>query len=416
MSADDEEIFREFLVESGENLDQLDRDFVALESDPTASDRIAGIFRAIHTIKGTSGFLGLPKLEALAHAGENVLSKLRNGELALTPEITSVLLSMVDGVRSILRCVETASNEGTESYEPLIRRLDAIAHGRPAAVPTTSEPSIGEILIAKGEASPKQIAAALEQQKNDPRRLGEILVAQGAVAPDAVLDALRTQNEARAAAVTDSSIRVDVGLLDKLMNLVGELVLARNQILQFAGQSKDAALLGTTQRLNLITTELQEGVMKTRMQPIGSVWSKFPRIVRDLAVTCNKQVKLEMIGEETDLDRTIIEAIKDPLTHIVRNSVDHGIENAEVRTSRGKPPTGKLVLRAFHEGGKVNIEISDDGGGIDPERVRQKAISQGIVSTERAARMNDRESMNLIFMPGFSTAEKITNVSGRGVG
>ena len=374
MSVGDEEIFHEFLIESSENLDQLDRDFVALENDPGANERIAGIFRTIHTIKGTSGFLGLPKLEALTHAGESVLSRLRDGELVLTADVTSTLLAMVDGVRRILKCVETSANEGSESYAHLIQKLDRFLES-PQEVFAAPPPPIGEILVAKGAVTEREVAAALEQQKSDPRRLGEILVAQGSIKPEAVLEALQSQGEGRAA--SDSNIRVDVGLLDKLMNLVGELVLARNQILQFAGQSKDSSFLGTSQRLNLITTELQEGVMKTRMQPIGNVWSKFPRIVRDLAIACSKQVKLEMIGEETDLDRTIIEAIKDPLTHIVRNSVDHGIETPEKRAARGKPPTGRLVLRAFHEGGKVNIEISDDGAGIDPDKIRQKAVSRG---------------------------------------
>ncbi len=209
---------------------------------------------------------------------------------------------------------------------------------------------------------------------------------------------------------------MDVGLLDKLMNLVGELVLARNQILQFGAQRKDAAFLGTSQRLNLITTELQEGVMRTRMQPIAGVWNKLPRVVRDLSLTCGKQVELVLEGKETELDRTVIEAIKDPMTHIVRNSIDHGIETPERREAAGKLPTGKLHLRAYHEGGQVNIEISDDGGGIDPEKVRRKAIERGLITADRAAHMGERELLRLIFMPGFSTAEKVTNVSGRGVG
>ena len=196
-------------------------------------------------------------------------------------------------------------------------------------------------------------------------------------------------------AVSDSTIRVDVGLLDKLMNLVGELVLARNQVLQFTGQSADSAFLATSQRLNLITTELQESVMKTRMQPIGNVWSKLPRVVRDLAATCDKQVRLEMEGKETELDKTIIEAIKDPLTHIVRNSVDHGIEKPEVRVEHGKPAEGCLKMRAYHEGGQVNIEITDDGGGIDYERVKQKAVQRGLITAEQAAHMSDHEILNL---------------------
>jgi two-component system chemotaxis sensor kinase CheA len=205
-------------------------------------------------------------------------------------------------------------------------------------------------------------------------------------------------------------------LLDKLMNLVGELVLSRNQIMQFAAGQEDATFLASSQHLNLVTGELQEGVMKTRMQPIGNVWNKFPRVVRDLAAACKKQARVEMVGAETELDRTIIEAIKDPLTHVVRNSVDHGIESPEARVAAGKAAEGRLLLRAFHEGGQVNIEISDDGAGVDPEKIRDKALQKGLISQEQATRMSEREMINLIFLPGFSTAEKVTNVSGRGVG
>jgi two-component system, chemotaxis family, sensor kinase CheA len=224
--------------------------------------------------------------------------------------------------------------------------------------------------------------------------------------------------DARASApsVADSAVRVNVGLLDKLMNLVGELVLARNQILQVGSASNDSAFIGASQRLNLLTTELQEGVMKTRMQPIGNVWNKLPRVVRDLAVACGKQITVEMEGNETELDRTIIEAIKDPLTHLVRNAIDHGIEPPAARRARGKPEAGHLRLRAFHEGGQVNIEISDDGAGLDPDAIRAKAVERGLVSAERAARLGPGEVVNFIFLPGFSTARAVTNVSGRGVG
>ncbi len=209
----------------------------------------------------------------------------------------------------------------------------------------------------------------------------------------------------------DSSIRVDVALLDKLMTRVGELVLARNQILQFTTNSGDSELLSTSQRLNQIATELQESVMKTRMQQIGNVWSKFPRLIRDLSVTCGKQVRIEMEGKETELDKTIIEAIKDPLTHIVRNSVDHGIEPPEVRIKNKKPTEGCLSLRAYHEGGQVNIEITDDGAGLDAAKIKRKAIEKGVISSDQASRMQDREAFSLVFLPGFSTAEKVSNVS-----
>ncbi len=262
----------------------------------------------------------------------------------------------------------------------------------------------------------KSTAALEKQNQGDPRRVGEILVENGATKPPDVLEAIQEQKEIRALAATDSNIRVDVGLLDKLMNLVGELVLARNQILQFSTTQQDPVFLSTSQRLNLITTELQEGVMKTRMQPIGNIWARFPRLVRDLAMSCGKQVRIEMEGKETELDKTLVEAIKDPLTHVVRNAVDHGIETPEARLACGKPAEGRLFLCAFHEGGQVNIEISDDGAGVNLERVKQKALERGLITPDHAARMSEREILNLIFLPGFSTAQKVTNVSGRGVG
>jgi two-component system, chemotaxis family, sensor kinase CheA len=240
-----------------------------------------------------------------------------------------------------------------------------------------------------------------------------------APAPAAQLSSAAAAAAIEPAAASDpaeTSIRVDVTLLDKLMNLVGELVLARNQIIQFSAANGDAAFIGATQQLNLITSELQEGVMKTRMQPIGNIWNKFPRVVRDLSLACDKRVELVMDGEATELDKTLIEAIKDPLTHLVRNAVDHGIEVPERRSAAGKPPFGRLSLRAFHEGGQVIVEVSDDGAGIDPQRVRDKAIARGIITPDHGARMTERELFRLIFLPGFSTAEKITNVSGRGVG
>src|SRR5271165_3795881 len=212
------------------------------------------------------------------------------------------------------------------------------------------------------------------------------------------------------------TIRVGVNVLDKLMTLVGELVLARNQLLQISNTVEDASLQAVSQRMNLIATELQEQVMKTRMQPIGNIWGQFPRTVRDVALGCGKEVGIEMEGKETELDKTIIEAIKDPLTHLVRSSVDHGIELPEARVKAGKARVGRLILRAFHEGGQVNIEISDDGAGLSSDRIRKKAIERGVITAEQAARMTEREIFNLIFLPGFSTAEKVTNVSGRGVG
>jgi two-component system chemotaxis sensor kinase CheA len=408
-----DEIIKEFLVESNDNLDQLDRDLVDLEKDPQSSELLGRIFRAIHTVKGTSGVLGFGKLESVAHVGENLLSRMRDGKLRLSAEITTGLLRMVDAIREVLNAIEISGSEGDGDYSRTIAMLKDLLErdGRPTAIPR-----LGQIIVQQAEQAVQAALAA--QQSGDSRKLGEILVEQGEISPWAVQEALKTQQQRpeSASQVSGSSIRVDVNLLDKLMNLVGELVLARNQVLQFTGTQKDPSFLGTAQRLNLITTELQEGVMKTRMQPIGNVWNKFPRVIRDLATQFGKRVRLEMEGSETELDKTIIEAIKDPLTHVIRNAVDHGIESPEERQAKGKDAEGTLSLRAFHEGGQVNIEIVDDGRGLDQERLKQKALERGQLSPDHAARMSEREVLNLIFLPGLSTARQVTNVSGRGVG
>ena len=416
-----DDILKEFLVESYENLDRMDRDFVELEKKPS-QETLASIFRAIHTIKGTSGFLGLGQLESVTHAGESLLSLLRDGKLTVTPAITDALLSLVDAVREMLATTETTGNEGLRDDSALIETLSRLQTDDPAPPAKESQPAIEGNQGANADPVLDLTNASLE----DIDRLLEERAKASAAVPvpastPASIPKVKATESVRAAAeskttVSDSTVRVDVGLLDKLMNLVGELVLARNQIMQFATAQEDPAFLATSQHLNLVTGELQEGVMKTRMQPIGNVWNKFPRIVRDLAASRKKQVRIEMVGADTELDRTIVEAIKDPLTHVVRNSVDHGIESPETRAVAGKPAEGRLLLRAYHEGGQVNIEIADDGGGIHGERVRDKAISKGLITADQAARMSERELVNLIFLPGFSTAEIVTNVSGRGVG
>jgi two-component system, chemotaxis family, sensor kinase CheA len=433
----DTEIIKEFLIESYENLDRLDQDLIALEKDPANRETLGSVFRTIHTIKGTSGFLAFNQLEALTHAGESLLSRLRDGLLRLTPEITTALLSMVDAVRQMLASIESSGNEGTRNDQELIARLTSLLNPKtdaageakqveerkkdsaPVADTAKAAPLLGKILINEGKATPGDVETALEEQDaGDPRHLGEILVEEDVVKPQDVVEALNAQQQSRSssASASDSTIRVDVGQLDRLMNRVGELVLLRNQIVQYTNSTEDSELVGTSQRLNLLTTELQESVMKTRMQPIGNIWSKFPRIVRDMALACGKRVRIEMEGKDTELDKTIIEAIKDPLTHLVRNAVDHGIEGPEVRQSAGKNPEGLLFLRAFHEGGQVNIEMTDDGAGLNLEKVRNKARQKGLITADQASRMTEREVANLIFLPGLSTAEKVSNVSGRGVG
>ncbi|MFZ4718264.1 MAG: chemotaxis protein CheA [Ilumatobacteraceae bacterium] len=426
-----DEIISDFLVESHEGLDRLDQDLVNLE-EHGGDDVLASIFRTMHTLKGTCGFLGFSRLESVAHAAENLLSLLRDKVMPVSGDITTALLSTVDAVRAMLARIESDGDEGTADYSALVLELERLQ-----AAPTESAPVSAPAPAASsnGSATPpkvrrpggrKQRPAATdatdlpstaEPAPAAPQPAPTLAVTSAEPAPgeDGVTPVPALAEARGSSAVADSSIRVDVDLLDTLMNLVGELVLARNQILQLtAGQ--DSALLAPAQRLNLITTELQEGVMKTRMQPIGNVWSKFPRVVRDLAVSCGKHVRLEMDGADTELDKTIIEAIKDPLTHLVRNAIDHGIESPEKRAEAGKPTEGRLLLRAYHEGGRVNIEIVDDGRGIDTDAVRAKAIERGVVTAEQAARFGQRELLNLIFMPGFSTASTVSNISGRGVG
>ena len=349
-----DDITKEFLVESYENLDRLDRDLVALEKDPHAKDTLGSIFRTIHTLKGGSGFLGFGKLEAVAHVGENLLSKLRDGLLVINPEITSALLSTVDAVRAMLGEIEKTGQPGENDYSGLIElltRLNDDKNAAPTVEPTALPTPPCDAATVVAEAIENVTKATLPAPAPAPVTTPEaamLPVAKPVVAPTAApqMEAPPATEaaETRSSGVSDSTIRVDVGLLDKLMNLVGELVLARNQVLQFTSQRTDSAFLATSQRLNLITTELQGSVMKTRMQPIGNVWSKLPRVVRDLATACGKQVRIEMKGKETELDKTIIEAIKDPLTHIVRNSADHGIEKPDVRVARGKPEEGCLNL------------------------------------------------------------------------
>jgi two-component system chemotaxis sensor kinase CheA len=511
---EDLDLIREFLIESNENLGRLDQEIVELEKDPGNRELVASIFRTIHTIKGTCGFLGFDKLTGVTHSAETILSQLREGKRKATNSLISIILEAVDATKEILDVIERTAVEGENAYEELKQRLHAFSEAEEQTEsqyvkqkgPSALKSEVSASMAAAGQPAqsnepPRSDAPAAELRSSQtdseidldtsilmkallggdadaeviPLPLDTVPAEEPAQAPASVIDgfeksepAAETQHlvshlmehksimseqkqnsdpndhpaaavveepaTAKAAtlaaaagdagergslaknAVVDSTIRVDVGLLDKLMNLVGELVLARNQVLQFTARLEGSTFNATSQRLNLITSELQESVMKTRMQPIGIVWAKFPRVVRDLAAECGKYVHLTMDGAETELDRTIIEAIKDPLTHIVRNSCDHGIERPEERLKKGKTATGRLTLRAFHEGGHVNIEISDDGGGINPEKVKSIAVKKGLLSAEQAQRLSEREAINLIFLPGFSTADKISNISGRGVG
>jgi two-component system chemotaxis sensor kinase CheA len=431
-----DDIVEEFLVESHENLDQLDTDLVALEQEPDSRERLSSIFRTIHTIKGTSGFLAFHRLEEVTHVGENMLSRLRDGALELTPQRTSVLLRMVDTVRSLLASIEASGGEGSVDVSAVVAEISAAMEDTPApAAPVPTPAPAAEPLPAvaePAEAVVEVVEAPTAEAPVEPAPVAEAPApvteapavpavpaprpapaAEVAPEPEAVADG--GSGQARRG-VADSTIRVDVDLLDELMLLVGELVLTRNQIVQYVGRSNDTDLVRASQRLNLIASELQEGVMKTRMQPIDHIWSKLPRVVRDLGLQLQKSIRLEMEGRDTELDKTLLEAVKDPLTHLVRNSVDHGVEDAETRVRVGKPAEGVLTLRAKHESGQVVVEVADDGAGIDPARVGAKAVERGLITQEALGRMNPQDVLQLIFLPGFSTAARVTNVSGRGVG
>jgi two-component system, chemotaxis family, sensor kinase CheA len=393
MTIEDDELIKDFIVESQEHLSDVESQLLTLESQQDGVDvaLVNKVFRAVHSIKGAAGFLGFEVLESLAHRGEEVLNRLRNHEMRPTNLVINTLLKATDRLKGLLDSLETSNEQDVTEH---IVALERLLNAESSVMAVQEEVTIEEVVV---ETVPKR-ASDCAPQRSTTESISSVI------------------QDAAIVSAVDSTIRVDVSLLDTLMTRVGELVLARNQILQFTGELGNTDLLRTTQRLNLITTELQEGVMKTRMQPIGNVWSKFPRLVRDLAVICGKEVRIEMEGKATELDKTIIEAIKDPLTHLVRNTVDHGIEKPEVRRSIGKPVEGCLTLRAFHEGGQVIIDISDDGAGLNLERIKIKAIEKGLISQEQVARMQEQEIAQLIFLPGFSTAEKVSNVSGRGVG
>ncbi len=363
-----DEIVAEFLIESIESLDRLDRDLLVLEREPGSREVLASIFRTVHTIKGTCGFLGFGRLERVAHAAESLLAGLRDGSRSMTPEIAEALLRTGDALRAMLDRIGATGAEGEDQHDHLVRDLGRLREG------STERPAAPVVPAAAG---------------------------------------LRSE---RRRSLSDTTVRVDVALLDRLMTLVGELVLARNHLVQLADGSEDLALASASQGVDRITAELQDGVMKTRLQPIRTTWAAFPRVVRDLAIALGKQARLETEGEDTELDRSIIEAIKDPLAHLVRNAIDHGIESPEERTRAGKPKEGVVLVRAYHEGGQVTIEVTDDGRGIDTAAIRTKAVEQGAIAADQASRISERQLIDLLFLPGFSTADHVTTLSGRGVG
>ncbi len=421
-----DELTREFLIESQEGLDRMERCLTELETHPGDTGLLADIFRSVHTIKGTTGFLGFKRLEKLAHAGENLLGLLRDNTLPADRAIITGLLQLLDGLRTILKAIEADNSEGDGSDAALIERLRELQ--QPATLPPSTSDSL------PGSISESRFFSS---QPEPPAQPVTPLSAELSPAPAAVRHPAGVRPSEPAApaptspsqpseaasdrgtrpcvgSAAESTLRVDVALLNRMMNLVGELVLTRNQVLQ--ATSGDANMTILSRRLDMVTADLREAVMKARLQPISNVFSKIPRIVRDLSQALGRQVRIEMEGQDTELDKSLLEAIKDPLTHAVRNALDHGIEAPAVREAAGKPAQGVLRLRAAQEGSHVLIDVADDGAGIPVERIRQKAIERGLISIDRAAQLSDRELLQFIFVPGFSTAAAVTNVSGRGVG
>ena len=417
-----DDLTREFLIESQEGLDRMEQCLTELEGRPEDPDLLAEIFRSVHTIKGTTGFLGFGRLEKLAHAGENLLGLLRDGKLKANAKLITGLLTLLDRLRSIVKAIERDGEDGgeaaTEEDAGLVAMLAELQTVKPqvvkrgkrtarrgkeavetavrcAEVPAASAPP-------SANAMEPEAVAVLESKEDEP--------AQAEAKAKPAAGAAASGNTP----ASDSTLRVDVHLLNRMMNLVGELVLTRNQVLQATAADPRMTLLG--RRLDMVTADLRESVMKARLQPVENVFSKLPRMTRDLQQALSKQVRLECEGHDTELDKSLLEAIKDPLMHAVRNALDHGIEEPAVRVAAGKDPVGELKVRAMQEGSHVIVEVADDGAGISVERIRQKAMERGVLTAERAANMTERELLQLIFMPGFSTAAEVTNVSGRGVG
>ncbi len=410
-----DDLLREFLTESNESLAVLDVELVKLEKDPNDPQLLGNIFRLVHTIKGTCGFLGLPRLEGVAHASENVLGKVRDGDLPVTPAIISVVLESLDRIKMLLATLEQTEAEPAGDDADLIRRLNAAANGEAGApaAPVAAAPAPA----APVAEAPAPVAAAPVAAAPEPAAVEEPAPAEMQAAPEKPAD----KKDQLAADIKDSSvaaqtIRVHVDLLENLMTMVSELVLTRNQLLQILRSQKDSDFAAPLQRLNHVTSELQEGVMKTRMQPIGNAWAKLPRLIRDLSHELGKKIELVMHGAETELDRQVLELIKDPLTHMVRNSADHGLEMPADRKKAGKPEQGHVTLNAYHEGGHIIIEIADDGRGLSLARIKQKAVQNGLATESELSAMSDQQIAQFIFRAGFSTATKVTNVSGRGVG
>jgi two-component system chemotaxis sensor kinase CheA len=407
-----DDLLREFLIETNESLDVLDVELVRFEQEPNNAAILGNIFRLVHTIKGTCGFIGLPRLEALAHAAETLMSKFRDGA-PVTGEAVTLVLFAIDRIKELLTELEKHQREPEGADSDLIHALEQMVQqcAAPTARAATAAPRELGRAMRPGEVSLEELERAFQQTPGPvppvPAPAAEAPAADKPVADDEE----RTDSK-----VANTSIRVSVDTLENLMTKVSELVLTRNQLLDIVRRHGDSEFKVPLQRLSNVTAELQDGVMRTRMQPIGNAWQKLPRIVRDLSAELGKDIELEMHGADTELDRQVLDRIKDPLTHMVRNSADHGLESPEARIAAGKPEKGTIRLSAYHEGGHIIIGVADDGRGLDTERIKAKALACGLASAAEIEKMSEPQIQKFIFTPGFSTATQVTSVSGRGVG
>lgn len=463
-----QEILQDFLVESFELVEKLDEDLVELESRPDDLELLNGIFRVAHTVKGASSFLNFDVLTHLTHHMEDVLNKARHGELVITPDVMDVILESIDLMKALLEKIRDTSSDDGIDVAACVARLDKISNGEAADAADAGENE--DTAVEEEEEldlenmDPDEIEAEIErllqQRQAEDRAKREAKIAAGEEVPtmpdeDASEEEEKTEEKAeeptkapapaapkkeekpkeesapraaaparKAPAAVEQTIRVDVKRLDHLMNLIGELVLAKNRLIKinddveerYEGEEFLEELNQVVSIVSLVTTDLQIAVMKTRMLPVGKVFNKFPRMIRDLSRELHKKIELVISGEDTELDKSIVEEIGDPLVHIIRNSCDHGIETPEERLAKGKPEEGTIALKAYNEGNQIVIQIDDEGKGLDPEMLKQKSLEKGIISEKEASTMSDKEAYSLIFKPGFSTAAAVTSVSGRGVG
>jgi two-component system, chemotaxis family, sensor kinase CheA len=415
-----DELLRDFLIETNESLDVVDVELVRFEQEPNNTEILGNIFRLVHTIKGTCGFIGLPRLQALAHAAETLMSKFRDG-MRVTAEAVTLILFTIDRIKDILAALEKDQREPEGSDADLIRSLHNMARNAAAkASPKHDDcaPTLQtlERLLQPGEVSLDELQRVFRETPG-PTAPSAARVETTQPKPGAArLAAEKSDDDPSEGPVSSMSIRVSVDTLENLMTMVSELVLTRNQLLDIMRRQDDSEFKVPLQRLSNVTAELQDGVMRTRMQPIGNAWQKLPRIVRDLSAELGKDIELEMHGADTELDRQVLERIRDPLTHMVRNAADHGLESRAERIAAGKPEKGTIRLSAYHEGGHIIISVADDGRGLDIRRIKEKALASGLATETGLDKMSEPQIQKFIFKPGFSTAPRITSVSGRGVG